>query len=129
MENKPGNGKTSPFGNESGATSKGAANGSHDFTKNPTGNVGGAHDFVANPKPSNPGAAPQDFTKGAGATQKKGAAPDLCPQSVPTGGTTPFKGAPSATSKKPFKLNGGQAASMPENPMEQGSAGKPVGSY
>lgn len=93
MESKPGDGKTSPFGNGDGSTS-GSASGGHDFIKD---NKSGA-------------SAPKitDFT-----APIKMPPPDeqsYNPDSVPEGGDMPFSGEPQATdagaARKPFKLNG-----------------------
>lgn len=110
-DGKPGNGSSSPFGNGMGATSSGgASSGGHDFIKEPKSNVGGAHDFIKDPSGTKTGPTPNDFVKspggGAMPAQKTGPAPDMCPTSVPPGGTTPFKGEPKPNESggKPFKV-------------------------
>lgn len=110
MENQPGNGATSPFGNGNGATSGGASS--------------GAHDFIRDPKSNSPSTGGHDFTK-ENRPQKAGDN-GANPASVPTGGKTPFV-APGATEsrhplgseKKPFRLNGEGPA--PEESPEVGS--------
>jgi len=77
MENKPGNAKDSPFGNGEGATSAGPATSAGD----------------ANAPKNRP--------------QENGGDATLCAESIPSGGTLPFKGPPVAVEHKPFKLNGG----------------------
>ena len=75
MENQPGNGKNSPFGNEAGATSAGAAMGGHDFLTDPSSVRGVGRDFTKESK--NQG-------------QKAGSvAQRACPDSIPAGGAMP----------------------------------------
>lgn len=99
-------GKTSPFGNGQGSVN-GSSSGGHDFVANPTsGGSGGGHDFVANPQGTPTGPKPTDFTKESGPAQQTGQPPDVCPQSIPSGGRLPFKGPskPLESGGKPFKL-------------------------
>lgn len=100
MENQPGSGSTSPFGDEQGATVAGG------------GAASGAHDFTEDPKSHSPAAGARDFTK-ENRAQSSGA-PGYNPQSVPAGGDSVFQGAPKPLETgpgKPFKLEG-EAAPM-----------------
>lgn len=103
MENQPGNGSTSPFGNEQGATSAGG------------GASSGAHDFTEDPKSHSPASGGRDFTK-ENRPQPAGGTSGYNPQSVPAGGTTPFSGEPKPLETgpaKPFKLGGEPAPEAP----------------
>lgn len=98
MEGKDGgDGKSSPFGNHSGAPASGSKTGGQDFAKDPTGpKTGGGQDFISNPKSAMPG-SPEDLVKtggGNGGTQKTGPAPDISPESIPGGGKVMKKDPP-----------------------------------
>ena len=77
MENKPGNGSTSPFGDEDGATVAGG------------GASSGAHDFTTDPKSNAPTTGGRDFTKES-RPQQSGQAQDLNPDDQAPGGRLPF---------------------------------------
>ena len=114
MENKSGDGKTSPYGNGAGGSS-GVSNGDGKFdaTKTPSfGTQGGAgaQDFTKEPSMADNKAGGQyDATKdpnpnGVPAADK--GADCRNPQSIPSGGTLPWKGAPAPleSGRKPFKI-------------------------
>lgn len=102
MENKPGSGAVSPFGNEKGATKS-------------SGSYSGSHDFIKDPASGAPKTGGRDFTEeNKNAEQKEGHGYNE--ESVPQGGALPFPAADpgkrevsmeSEVSHKPFKLNGG----------------------
>ncbi len=48
--------------------------------------------------------------------QPTGPLPTVNPDSVPAGGKMPFKGAPQATTNKPFKVSTATDAKMPADP-------------
>jgi hypothetical protein len=111
MENKPGNGYTSPFGNGNGATTtQGPASGTHDFNTDPGSHSPktGGRDFTKESMPQKPSGSP-------------GSASQPNPESIPAGGVLPFPDAdvkgdmgaegtyaqPAVGPKMPFKLGGG----------------------
>lgn len=75
MENKPGNGSDSPFGNEKGATTDGPSK--------------GAHNFLEDPESGAPKTGGRDFTTESRA-QKMGPEDTIDKASVPQGGPLPF---------------------------------------
>lgn len=80
MENKPGNGYTSPFGNEKGATMA-------------DGPSTGAHNFIEDPASHAPETGGRDFTKESRDQPNMNHAAgggSYDPSSVPAGGTMPF---------------------------------------
>ena len=104
MENKPGSGYTSPFGNEKGATTS-------------DGPSDGAHDFLVDPASGAPKTGGRDFTQ-ENREQEEGNS-GYNPETVPDGGPLPFtKNDSTAESRdgtgtiveaekhKPFKLGG-----------------------
>lgn len=79
MENKPGNGSTSPFGNEKGATMAGPSSGGHNFLEDPESNA--------------PSTGGRDFTKESRDQPSMDHSADggsYDPASVPQGGPLPF---------------------------------------
>lgn len=103
MENKPGSGSASPFGNEKGATKSG-------------GSYSGSHDFIKDPASGAPKTGGRDFTEeNLNEKQKEGSGCNT--ESIPSGGKLPFPEADpgkregnaieSEVSHKPFKLGGG----------------------
>ncbi len=115
MENQPGNGATSPFGNGQGATTA-------------MGASTGAHDFIKDPKSADSMTGGRDFSK-ENRAQMSGQPSDINADSVPTGGTLPY---PSAGPnggimgvKKPFKLAGamGVAGPMADEGASDGQVG------
>lgn len=83
-ENKPGNGNTSPFGNEKGAT----------MAEGPSS---GAHNFLENPESNAPNKGGRNFLEESRA-QDIGPEDTIDQASVPDGGTLPWpKADPTAT--------------------------------
>ena len=116
-ENKPGDGKSSPFGNGGGATSGGTVKAS-DFVTDPEGagdtSTTGGVDFVRKPDGSGPSAGkPADFLtqpqgtasaaspKGPGGGADPGGASYIHSDSVPDGGKD-LKADPPAVERKKF---------------------------
>lgn len=124
MENKSGDGKTSPFGDGKGATgAMGSDAGKADLVKDPTGkNPGGSHNFVKDPTCPTPAGKPEDHA--VSLPQKMGS-PTVNPDSVPAGGKYPFgTAAPNSVSQKPFKVSTPPANQPPANPDKPGAPAK-----
>ena len=99
MENKPGNGYDSPFGNGNGATSMGASN--------------GAHNFLEDPASAAPKSGGRDFTTES-RDLPSGQAPDLDKASIPDGGLLPFGGGDKWAKDPDCSTDGGvEPKSMP----------------
>lgn len=93
MENKPGDGKHTPFGNENGDVAKKGD--------------GKGHDFIEDNTSHSPAPAITDFSEPNDMPAADGAGYNK--ESVPQGGTMPFSGEPKPLESAglPFKLNGG----------------------
>jgi hypothetical protein len=115
MENKPGDGKTSPFGNGQGATAMAGSGSGNNFVTNPKGSGS------AGKGPGGPGGTGSIGDRWASRTQKSGSDPDVNPAEIPDGGPLPFGAATDGKddpgnpigqrvetpTKMPFKLDGG----------------------
>lgn len=108
MENQPGNGYTSPFGNEHGATLSGPTSDGHDFTADPSnGPTSGGHDFTADPASHAPLTGGHDFTGDNRPQLPEGRDTDINPDSIPPGGTSPYVTSVDKSDHVPFKIFGG----------------------